>query len=331
MPVSRFQFIAVAEPRLTARLVRQAAALDATLVLDLEDALWDVTDDARTAQLKAEGRRNLVALAAADPELFAAQRVGVRVNRLVGPHAAADLEALAAVSRHATLACVVAAKVETADDLDAWLAALDRAKVAHGGVVPIIETVAGMANLQELLTRAKATGIEWIVYGHYDHGLDAGWWPIPDLDSDRFWRVALPFIDQVESAGLHYVQAPFFQLHQPERFANILRRLLRACRRQPGAITLGLAQTTIAATLDATSATPVAGPGGASDQSDPIDLARHIVASYTANRRPAASFAVDGRSGEFISPHLYLAAQNYLRAADIDDGDAHDPHVASDD
>jgi hypothetical protein len=47
---------------------------------------------------------------------------------------------------------------------------------------------------------------------------------------------------------------------------------------------------------------------------DTGDLARHVVDTYHANRRQAASFAVDGRSGEFISPHLYLAARNYLKS-----------------
>jgi len=89
VPVAAFQFIAVAEPRLTARLVRQSAGLDATLVLDLEDALWDIDDEARTAQLKAQGRRDFQALTITDPGLFADQRVGVRVNRLNGVHAAA--------------------------------------------------------------------------------------------------------------------------------------------------------------------------------------------------------------------------------------------------
>lgn len=331
MPVSAFQFIAITEPRLTARLVRQVAALDATVVLDLEDALWDVTDDAHTARLKTDGRRNLVALAEAHPELFVNQRVGVRVNRLSGPHAAADLEALAEVSRRAALACIVATKVENAADLDAWLATLDRAKVAHRGVVPIVETVAGMAKLPELLAGARAAGIKWVVYGHYDHALDAGWWPVPELDSDQFWHVARPFIDQVEAAGLRYVQAPFFQLHQPARFANILGLLTRACRTQPGAITLGLSQTRVATSFPETTASDQASSGPAPDPREFVGLARHIVESYAANRRPAASFAVDGRSGKFISPHLYLAAQNHLRAADIDHGDAHDPHDGNDD
>jgi len=325
VPVAAFQFIAVAEPRLTARLVRQSAGLDATLVLDLEDALWDIDDEARTAQLKAQGRRDFQALTITDPGLFADQRVGVRVNRLNGVHAAADLEALGEVARRLTLECVVVTKVESGADLDAWLAELDRHRVTHRGLVPIVETVAGLANLAVILARAAELGIEWVVYGHYDHALDAGWWPFLELDSTDFWQLAQPIIEQVEGHGLRYVQPPFFQLHRPDRFAHVLTSLTRACRLSAGAITLGRQQTALAVEFDGSPIAPGSPDAGAARAITSEELARrarHIVDTYSANRRATASFAIDGRSGEFISPHLYLAAQHYLGTLALDDGDA---------
>jgi citrate lyase beta subunit len=291
------------------------AALGATVVLDLEDALWDVTDDARTHQLKAQGRRNLVTLAEDHPDLFATQPVGVRLNRLVGAHATADLEALAQLSRRATLECVVAPKIEAAAEVAAWRSELDRANVRYRGIVPIVETVAGLANLADVLAGARRIGVDWVTYGLYDHALDAGWWPIPELDSERFWEVARPIIDEVEAAGMHYVQPPFFQLHRPERFSRIVARLNGACRRRPGAIALGLAQTALVMTHEAVDLDADA-VATEHERRDPDATARHIVESYEANRRPAASFAVDGRSGEFISPHLYLAAQRYVTGSE---------------
>ncbi|HEX7611133.1 MAG TPA: hypothetical protein VF371_00065 [Candidatus Limnocylindrales bacterium] len=50
----------------------------------------------------------------------------------------------------------------------------------------------------------------------------------------------------------------------------------------------------------------------------PTELAHRITASYTAGDRRSASFLLDPASGRFISPHVYLAAREYLRRTAVD-------------
>jgi hypothetical protein len=68
-----YQFTAIQPPAVTARLIRASAGADTTVVLDLEDSLWDVDDEARTAELKAAGRAALKDLARSHANLFAGQ------------------------------------------------------------------------------------------------------------------------------------------------------------------------------------------------------------------------------------------------------------------
>jgi len=306
-----FQFLSMLDPRLTARLARASASLDAVAVLDLEDSLWDVTDETRTASLKAAGRRNLCALAEQQPELFARQKMGVRLNRLAGPDAEMDLAALTKVSRYATLDSVVVTKIESESDLHAWASELRQRGVAYRHLVPIVETRAGMDRLDSIAAGAKRAAVDWIVYGHYDYALDSSWWPVPDHDQPGFWQHARPFIEQVERHGVGYVHPPFFQLTDLDRFGAILERLEGWCQRDYGVITLGRQQTAFAA--NGRTEPPTARPRAPAIDEDPARHAKRIIGAFLANKRPSVSFAIDPQRGEFISPHVYLAALDYQR------------------
>src|ERR1035437_1748202 len=90
-----------------ARLIRASAKTSTTVVLDLEDALWDVGDQARTSALKAAGRENLAILATQHRDLFDRLPIGVRVNRRSGPEGGRDLLALGRACRFVQLDCIV--------------------------------------------------------------------------------------------------------------------------------------------------------------------------------------------------------------------------------
>jgi len=311
MGLTAYQFVSVQEPRLTVRMARATSA-DAVVILDLEDSLWDVTDESRTAGLKAAGRDHLLTIAADNAALFGQQRIGVRVNRMGTAEAGLDLEALAAASRYVAFETVIATKVETQHDLARWREALGVHRVAYRELVPIVETVSGLANLRPLLAAAERMGIRNVVYGHYDFALDAGWWPFPEHDEARFWEHVEPLIRRFDEARMGWVHPPFFHLYDDERFGSILGRLAAVCRRDFGVITLGRRQTTLVSAFDAATAERPGPAGKGRSGRDPASLARDVVETFLANKRPTTSFAVDGRSGAFISPHVYLAARAFL-------------------
>jgi len=219
---------------------------------------------------------------------------------------------LGRASRFVVLECIVLPKLETELDLVDCLAAIRTHKVACRSIVPIVETRRAMANLGELLVAFRRAGIEWVVYGHYDLGLDSGWWPFPEHNEPAFWDHVEPLIARIEAAGLRYVHPPYFHIHDDAGLARILARLRHVCRREFGILTIGLQQASMASRLREGGGLPGAEPEG-TPADDPVALARRIADAYLTTQRPGVGFALDPRTGEFISPHLYLAARDYLR------------------
>ena len=312
------QFTAMRRPDVTARLIRSTRLTPSTVVLDLEDSLWDVTDPAGSSTLRAAGRTHLVALAQFDHELFARQRIGVRVNRVSGPDAAADFEALGQASRFVEFECVVVTKVESGADISQNLAQLRDRGVAYRSVVPLIETRRGMDNLDDIIEMSRSAGIERLAYGHFDLCLDSGWWPFPEPWEAGFWALADPLIHRWEAAGLGYVHPPYFQTRDEEGLAWIIRRLGRTCEREFGIITVGPRQAALAARSTAQSDSPreedlASWATARTTGETPSEMARRVMATFLAARREPGGFALDQLTGTFISPHMYVAARNYLR------------------
>lgn len=311
-------FTAMRRPDVTARLIRSTRRTPSTVVLDLEDSLWDVTDPAGSSTLRAAGRTHLVALAQSDRELFARQRVGVRVNRVSGPDAAADFEALGQASRFVEFDSVVATKIESGADISQNLAHLRDRAVAYRRLVPIVETRRGMDNLDDIIETSRSAGIERLAYGHFDLCLDSGWWPFPDPWEPGFWALADPLIRRWEAAGLGYVHPPYFQTRDEEGLAWIIRRLERTCEREFGIITVGPRQAALAARStrqsDSRHGDEFASwaTSKATDET-PSEMAHRVTATFLAARREPGGFALDHLTGTFISPHMYVAARNYLR------------------
>jgi citrate lyase beta subunit len=308
------QFLTVRTPGATARLARLGAHPAVSTVFDLEDGLWDPLDEARTADLKAEGRQHLVALARNHSSQLAQNSLGVRINRITGPEGQRDLEAVSEAARDLHVDHVVASKIERGRDLDAVAAGLRTAGMGGDVIVPIVETRAGVAALGEILEAAQRHGVRWLVYGHFDHALDEGLWPFPGPADAEYWARLGPILAATEAAGIGHVHPPFFALDDPAGFQNLADRLASVCRREFGMITIGKEQTALAAHL---AGSPLNGthdrrwPDSAATP-DPEGLAIRIVERYMANRRDGVSFAIDPASGDFISPHLFLAARAYL-------------------
>lgn len=315
-----FQFLTVRTPDATARLVRLGAQPAVSTILDLEDGLWDPLDEARTDELKESGREHLVELAGNHAGVLARGSLGVRINRITGSHGHRDIEALGRAAGHVRFDHVVATKVERGADLVEVAAALRAAGVGFGTIVPIVETRAGIAALDDILEEGLRLGVRWLVFGFFDFALDSGWWPFPDPADPAYWTPLVPVIAATEAAGIGHVHAPFFALEDDAAFERLAGRLAATCRLPFGMISIGRRQTALAARLAAGIGGPSAGAGDADVEAapggvlgtDPRGLAAGIVAVYAANRRADVSFVLDPDTGNFISPHLYLAARAYL-------------------
>jgi hypothetical protein len=246
-------------------------------------------------------------------DMWSDQRIGVRVNRLASADRDDDLRCLADASQRVEFDCVVPTKVESATDLERWIDLLRDNDVAYRGLVPLVETVRGLGNLDEIATAACRLGVQWLVYGYYDHMLDARIWPFHDHADEAFWRLIGPIIEVIEGAGLHYVHPPYFRLNDIGGFEVLLGRLSATCRNEFGIISLGARQTTATARYDPAIE---AGLGGRVERGrqevTPRERAQRVVEAFAAKKRSSLSFAIEPQTGEFISPHLYLAAKRFL-------------------
>ena len=142
--------------------------------------------------------------------------------------------------------------------------------------------------------------------------LDAGTWPFPDQAEAAFWRIVEPIIGVVEAARLRYVHPPFFRLNDIAAFEVVLDRLEATCATEFGVVTLGTRQT-----VAATRARPRGAAANAADvrraaDVTPRERAERVVSAFAVKRHASLSFAIEPHTGEFISPHLYLAARRFL-------------------
>jgi citrate lyase beta subunit len=311
-----FQLITPQRPDVTARLVRQSGRAGATPILDLEDGLWDPLDEARTPALKSAGRSRLRQMAERHGARLRAQPVGARINHVASPEAQLDVALLAGPLRALDVSTLVVPKVESGADLQVCADLIRQAGLMEMELVPIVETRRGFTNLDGICRTAAAAGTRWIVFGHFDFALDAGWWPFPGYFDAPYREVAGAFIEQAESAGLRYFQAPYSSLNGGPVFTAILDHLGRCCAREFGILTVSARQSALAYGWRAGSDAP--GPAGGEEAVEAVHAidaaegARRLVEAYEAGRRPDVSFAIDARAGEFIPPHLYLLARHYL-------------------
>ena len=127
-----------------------ASGADA-VILDLEDAV--APDD------KARARANVREWIAGHPD--AASRTVVRINDAATQWFAADLGML----RETGTAFAMLPKAEREEQVAAVMAALG----ARGRLLPIIETAQGLENVESV---ARAPGVERLVFGTLDYGVD---------------------------------------------------------------------------------------------------------------------------------------------------------------
>jgi citrate lyase beta subunit len=310
--------LAIQKPEVTARLIRQVKGMQAIVVLDLEDSLWEVGDPARTEALKAGARRDLLELARTRPDLFQRFKIGLRINKTTTPEFTADLAVLSEIARSLPLSVIVPTKVESAQELQQCRRELDEQGVACEALIPIVETGEGMAHLPEILSTAAQIRIPAVIYGHYDYCLSTGLWPFPDFDEKSFWELAEPFLTAVETAGLSYVHPPLFSMYDDDLFMGVLGHLQRRCRLPWGMLTFGPRQTKLCADL-ISGRVPAGGINLRESTSvledELVRRAREIIQAYNSHRKENKSFAIDPRTGLFIAPHHYAAALAFLRKA----------------
>ncbi|MDX2162147.1 MAG: aldolase/citrate lyase family protein [bacterium] len=303
----------MSHPRLIRRMLKQCALSQVAIIFDLEDGLHDVFDAAHTVRLKAEGRENLLSFVSDHADLLAEVRTGVRVNASHTPYFPDDLALLTAISHHCPLHVVMLSKVESAAELVSIRMALNHAHLPGAALLPIVETVAGLAALESITAVARHVGAHSIAYGHYDYSVDAKCWPLIRFDHQAYWQWVSPIIHTIQAAGLRYVNAPLTSLENTDSLFALLNRLHQACGGDFGLVTVSNVHDEGCLNFMPDHVRRVdALPDPTPDHAALLTEALRVRDAYIAQRHDGFSFAVDARTHEFIPMHLYFAAVQYL-------------------
>ena len=309
-----FHFTSIQSPRVMHRFLRPSRDLDVCLILDLEDGVGDLWEPMHTLELKRIAREHIVNFVESLPSEIARQ-LGVRVNAVSAEHFGLDLAMLASITPERGPRVVVVPKVSSGLELDLTCDAFTSIGVDVRGLVPIVESVVGLARLDDIVSTSVQRGLAYVVYGHFDYCLDSKAWPFPGHNEAEFWHTVTDFIGRVERGGLSYVHPPISHVLNDALFRRIRERLETLCRRAFGMITVTSRQSSIChdrAPVDKCTADICLDLPGETKPSNLLLRAQSFVAVHESNRRDGNTFAMDGRTGQFITQHEYLAARRYL-------------------
>ena len=306
-----FQFIPLAPVPVMARLIR-AARRGTIPVLDLEDGLLDVVQPANTPERRRAARAVLLELCKGfSTHGGGVQPLALRVNAFGSADLEADLPVARTVAAAFDLQAVLLPKVAGAADLRQAVQRLRAAGLPAGCTLPMLESVDALLQAREITSTAAELGATAVIFGHYDHCLDAGLWPFPAPQDEAYWQPVATVAKAALAAGLRYVHPPTSNLHDSRALVALLARLEDLCGEGFDLMSAGLRQT---AALHELAATGV-GALAADAPPPPAPLpAQQLCVLFERCKRPEHGFAVDGESGRFIAPHEYLAAVRHLQA-----------------
>jgi citrate lyase beta subunit len=309
--VKIYQFIPLAPVPVMARLIRKAWPTTIP-VLDLEDGLQDVCQPANTPERREAARAVLVGLCQRFlQQAGCVQPLALRVNGWGSADLLADLPVAEALAAAFDLQAVLLPKVDEAAGLHRAAQQLQAAGLPAGCIVPVLESKAALLQAPQIAAAAADLGSRAVVFGHYDYCLDLGLWPFPGPDDDAYWQPVATVTAAALKAGLRYIHPPTVNLHDTHWLAAVVTRLASLCGEGFDLFSAGFSQTaglrelvaTRVSDLYASLLPPLA----------PLP-AQQLCALFESCKRPEHAFAVDGKSGRFISPHEYLAAIRHLQA-----------------
>ena len=311
-----YQFIPNAPVRVMERLIRSMAP-GSIAILDLEDGYLDVRDPAKTSERRESGRRQLLELCARSRGRTNGRPVAMRINAAGTDDFVRDLPVVREVADTFGLAAIMLPKVGSGEEYRDALAAIEEWRLAHAGLIPIVETKEGLGRLDEIAAAAVTAGATTLFYGHYDYCLDAGCWPFSHPADNAYWELVERVVKGATGAGLRYVHPPEVSLRDEVLLGRMISRLRRLCGNRFDLASAGMSQTPILLRLtedcSSCAATPEAvvscSPLGPEEKRR---LAEETCTLFEENNRQEHSFSADARTGRFISPHEYLAAVRYL-------------------
>jgi citrate lyase beta subunit len=312
------QYLPLTHPRATLRFVKRLDAAGVMSILDLEDSAQDPFNEDKTRDLKVNARNNFLELVSSktwEGNEFS-HSIYIRVNSDKTEFFEEDIKTVLNIFNSGfPISGIFLPMVESYAQVEKLYGLVGQHTSSNnqGGsleIIPMIETVNGMAALGDILKSDKDRCLfSKVHYGHFDYCLDANLWPFPDPDQESFWKLVEPMITLILSFNKTYIHTPFPFTNNIDLFWRSSRHLLNLFpNKNIWACTLNSELS-----LSQESDDPLPLKIVICDTSDghKEKEAHTIKENFLAGRANRRSFGVS--NSRFIPPHQFFAAKKFLK------------------
>lgn len=304
-----FQYVPMSKPKALSKMLPKIISLNANIILDIEDSVQDTLNQENTPILKEEARQSIPILIdeLLEKGIDIGKNIYIRINSFESGELEKDIEIIKHICNKVDKIGVFVPMVKHIDDLYNIKEYLHN-EFQNVKIVPIIETVEGYRNLQEILDNAKIVNIEYIHYGHYDYSLDSRQWPFLGQDEKSFWDFVSGVIARVEETGFKYMHTPFGSLTDEKLYKSIIKKLTIVCSKDFAVTALNYNQVLFAKDIDTAEELQYC----EFNSINKYELAEDVVNIFENNQCSKRSFSVDIKKAKFLTPHEYKMAKIYL-------------------
>ncbi|MDC0377906.1 aldolase/citrate lyase family protein [Flavobacteriaceae bacterium] len=301
---STIQYLPLTRPLASYAISKKLLLNDRNVILDLEDSAQDIFNDETNLVLKKNAREGLKEISkfkipTNNSKLY------VRINSSETSFYKHDLDVIKECLKNGfPITGLFLPMVNNYDQIE------NVSKIFGDKleIVPMIETVEGMNNLEKILTNDSKNIIKRVHYGNFDYSYSAKFWPFLDPNHDKYWNVINYIVKILKKHNKSFVGSPFPFPYKEEMFwqcafkteeISDLDEIWHCC------VNSSLALSERPKTCSELTIIKYQ-----FSNDNKIVIANNIIKDFLEGRSNKRSFGVSDH--RFIAPHQYLAAKLIL-------------------
>ena len=307
--IKRIQYLPLTRPLACLSLIKKLNNFNAIAILDLEDSAQDIFDSIETDSLKEMARKGLIDISNSNFDQIT-QPIYIRINSLNTKYFEKDFDAIVRSCRNGMkIKGIFLPMVNNYYDIQKLNQIINQTKYKLE-IVPMIETVSGLNELENILMNDKNHNLfERIHYGNFDYCASAKLWPFLDPYHDRFWEIIEFIVKLLVSYQKSYVHTPFPFPQNNILFWESIKKLndidndlnFWAC----------CVNSQLAISKQPSKIKNIEIKKYEFSQKEKINEANKIYNNFLEGRSLKRSFGV--KNNRFIAPHQFMTAKNFLK------------------
>lgn len=316
--INLIQYLPLSHPNASMRLLKKLEKAGVMTILDLEDSIQDPFDFDQTIYLKDQARKNFYKYLNEKPLLNEEYKcpIYLRINAFDTEFFEKDIKFISELIRLGfPISGIFLPKVEHYEQIIELKSLLDSFKNSLNKnilieIVPMIETIKGLSNLDTILENDKNyLNFSKIHYGHFDYCQDSKIWPFPDPNHQSFWEIIKLIAGKILSYKKTYIHTPFPFPNDQELFWAASRYLLSLFPNSN--IWICTLNSELSFSKEPDNKIYLDIIESPSSKISKIEEAKLIIDSFLEGRANKRSFGMTKK--RFIPPHQYFSAIYYLK------------------